>query len=198
MKSLSKYVVAQKSASVALLDGLGDPLDGQGIFGADVEEAFASADGPGGDCHAFDDAVGERFQQHAVHECAGIAFVAVADDVFHIALSGADFGPLDAGGKTGAAAAAQAAGFDFIDDLLRREFFQAAAQGFKAVVAQVFVEIRRIDLAAVFGGHVFLPAEECTDRRIADVDGMPGDRIAVFVAYKPIEPARGGICQAGA
>ena len=40
------------------------------------------ADRVGGDGHALEHAVGERLQQHAVHERAGVALVAVADDVF--------------------------------------------------------------------------------------------------------------------
>ena len=71
--------------SPATLERLVDPLDGQRILGADVEEALVGADGAGGDGHALDHAVGERFQQHAVHERAGIAFVAVADDVLLVA-----------------------------------------------------------------------------------------------------------------
>ncbi len=79
------HALAQQAALPAALEGLVDPLDGQRILGADVEEALVGPDRVGGDAHPFDDAVGERFQQHAVHERAGIALVAVADDVLHVA-----------------------------------------------------------------------------------------------------------------
>ena len=106
---------------------------------------------------------------------------------------GADLGPLDAGGKAGPAAAAQPALLDLLDDLLGRELFQAAAQGREAVVPQIFVQIDRIELAAVFGGQVQLRPEERAHRAVADVDGVPADRVAGLVGQQPIEPARGRV-----
>ena len=86
------------------------PLDGQRIFGAHVDVAFAGADGVGGDGHAFEHAVRVALEHAAVHEGAGIAFVGVADDVFRVVPVGlGDRAPLQAGGKAGAAASAQAA-----------------------------------------------------------------------------------------
>ena len=75
------------------------------------------------------------------------------------------------------------------DDLMRRELFQAAAQGDEAVVPQVFVQIERIDLAAMLGGQVLLRPEERADRPVAGVDGVPSRRVAGFIGQQPIEPA---------
>ena len=52
-----------------------------------------------GDGHALDDAVGIAFQDAAVHERAGVAFVGVADDELLRALGVAGEFPLPPGGK---------------------------------------------------------------------------------------------------
>ena len=57
-----------------------------------------------------------------------------------------------------------------LDDLLGRELFQAVPQGLEAVVAEVFVQVGRVDLAAILGGHVLLRSKERADRPVADVD----------------------------
>ena len=110
---------------------------------------------------------------------------------FDFALGGADSRPFQAGRKARPAAAAQPARLDLLDDLMRRELFQAAAQRREAVVPQVFVQIERIDLAAMLGGQVLLRPEKRADRPVAGVDGVPGRRVAGFIGQQPIEPARG-------
>ena len=66
----------------------------------------------------FDDAVGERFQDHAVHERARVAFVAVADDILDIARLLADDAPFLPGGKARPAAPAQAGLLDGGDEFV--------------------------------------------------------------------------------
>ena len=89
--------------------------DGQRILGAHVDVALARAHGVGGDGHAFDHAVGIAFQDAAVHERAGVALVAVADHVLHVAAGLGYHAPLQAGGITAAAATTQAALGDLLD-----------------------------------------------------------------------------------
>ena len=151
------------------------------------------ADGPGGDRHAFDDAIGEGLQEHSVHERAGVTFVAVAEDVFLIARGGPNGGPFYARGKTGPAASSQAAHLDLFDQLVGRSFFEAVLQRIEAAVSQVFVQVGRIDLPAILGGQMLLTAEERTNRPVADVDRMARDRVTPFVGHQSIEPPRDGV-----
>ncbi len=103
---------------VASRRAVGKAADRQGVFGADVDVALAGADGVGGDGHAFEDALRIALQDAAVHESAGVALVAVADDVFLGAAGLGDRAPLEAGGIAAAATAAQAALGDLFDDRL--------------------------------------------------------------------------------
>jgi hypothetical protein len=108
---------AQETLSFGLADGHLQPFDGQGIFAAHVDVAFFGPHGVGGQGHAFQNAMGVAFQNAAVHERAGVAFVAVADDV---ALGAFRFGhrdPFEAGGIATAAPTAQAAANHFVNHL---------------------------------------------------------------------------------
>ena len=108
-KIAAENALAQQSAGPALSNRLLDPLDRQGILRANIKNSLVGADGAGGDGHSLDDAIGKGLQQHAVHEGAGIAFVAVADEVFLPAGGAANGGPLQSRGKAGPAPPAQAA-----------------------------------------------------------------------------------------
>ena len=66
-------------------------------------------------------------------------------------------------------------------------------QGLKAVVAQIFVEIRRGKLPAILRGHAPLAAEERADLLVADVERVPQHRVAVLVAVQAVEPAGNGV-----
>ena len=63
------------------------------------------------------------------------------------------------------------------------------AQGLEAVVTEIFVEIRGIDLAAILGGHVPLRPEERADRPVANVDRASATGSDCLVAEEAIEPA---------
>ena len=86
----------------------------------------------------------------AVHESAGIAFIAVADDVFDgigLALRSAH---LRRGGKARATTPAQPGVGNCRDDLFRGARLAAVGQGAIAVARQIIVDMERVDLAAVF------------------------------------------------
>ena len=87
--------------------------------------ALAGADGVGRNRHAFDHAVRIAFQDAAIHERAGVAFVAVADDVLHVAGGLGHRAPLQSGRITAAAAPAQAALGDLLDHVLWASFRSA-------------------------------------------------------------------------
>lgn len=96
-----------------------------------------------------------------------------------------------------AAAAAQPAGLHLGDDLVGRQRLQAAAQGDEAVVPQVLVQVERVELSAVLGGQVLLPAEEGADHRVAYVQRVPPNPLALqFVGEQAIEQAADGPPQA--
>ena len=77
----AENVVAEQAGGARVGDGLFHAAHGQRILGADVEVAAPGADGVGGDDHALEHAVRIALEHAAVHVRAGVAFVAVADDV---------------------------------------------------------------------------------------------------------------------
>ena len=87
IEARAENVLAHQAAFAGLLQGDFQPFDGQRIFGPHVDEAPAGADGVRGDHHAFHHAVRIAFEHAAVHERAGIAFVGVANHVFHVAFA---------------------------------------------------------------------------------------------------------------
>ena len=96
-------VVAQQAHLLRLGDGRFQAGDRQRVLRADVDIALVAAGGYGGDEHSLDDGVGVALHDGAVHEGAGVAFVAVAH---HILLPGGletDALPLAAGGEAAAA-----------------------------------------------------------------------------------------------
>ena len=60
-----------------------------------------------------------------------------------------------------------------------RKLLQAMPQGLEARRGEVLVQIGRIDLAAIFRGHVLLRPQERTDRPVANVDRSIGHRVGV-------------------
>ena len=61
-------------------------------------------------------------------------------------------------------------------------------QGLKTFAAQIFVEIGRSELAAILGGHMSLAAQKRGDLRVAHVERVPQQRIALLVAEHAVEP----------
>ena len=98
-------------------NGCPHSFDGERIFVTNVKNAFMRADRHGGDCQSLDDAKRKRLQNHPVHERAGIAFVAIGNDIFDFPCLLSYDAPLLAGGKPGAAAAAQSGFFNRGNDL---------------------------------------------------------------------------------
>ncbi len=127
----------------------------------------------GGQREAFEDAVGIGLEHEAIHEGAGVAFVAVADDVL-LAGAGLEAGerPFAAGGEARAAAAAEAGGDDLFDERagLHEE---CGAERLVAAAGEVVVDGERIDHAAVFE-HDALAACRGRRRRRRRVEQMGG------------------------
>ncbi len=149
IKAAAKDVFAQKAVLARLFDGDFQTVDGDGVFGADVNIALAGANGIAGDGHSLDNGVGVAFQHRTVHKGARITLVGVAADIFD--RSGGRRGklPLFAGGEARAAAAAQAGAFDDVDGLFGGHFGQHAAQGLIPFDGDVFLDVLGVDDAAV-------------------------------------------------
>ncbi len=124
-----------------------EALDGERVFGAHVDVAGGGADREGGDRHALDHDVGVALEHRAVHERAGVAFVGVADDVLDLARALAREVPLGAGGKAGAAAAAQPRFGHGLDHVVGVVVGQHLGEGRVAVLGEVVVDRVRVDLA---------------------------------------------------
>ena len=82
METAAQNVVAQQSRLPGLLDGAVEPVHGQRILGAHVDDALGGAHHVAADDHAFQQGVRIAFDLVAVHVGAGIAFVGIADDEF--------------------------------------------------------------------------------------------------------------------
>jgi len=107
VKARAENVFTQKSVGLCLLDGRVQALQGELVLTADIDIAFISANSITGNEHGFDDAVRVTFQDYAVLEGAGLAFIRVADDILFCSSSFANKTPFQAGRKTCAAASLQ-------------------------------------------------------------------------------------------
>jgi len=145
----SQNVFAQKAGFLGGGDGQGEVQHRQGIFVAHVDIPFGRADGVSADDHALENAVRIAFHQAAVHVSAGIAFVAVADDVFRRAVRPAAAFPFDAGRKSSSAPSAEPRFFHFIDHAFRRHFGQGFGQRAVAADNQIVLDPCGIDQAVL-------------------------------------------------
>ena len=152
-KAGAEDILAQKAVFPRLLDGDLQAVNGDGIFGADVDVALVGADGIAGDGHGLQHHVGVALQHRTVHKGAGVALIGVAADVLHVARALPGKQPLLAGGEAAAAAAAQAAVLHDLDHLVGGHPGQYAAQRLVAVHRYVLVNIFGVDDAAVAQRH---------------------------------------------
>ena len=122
VKAGAEDVLAEEAVFPGLLDGDLEAVDGNRVFGADVDVALGRADGVAGDGHCLQHDVGVALEDRTVHERAGVAFVGVAADILLVGLIDRREAPLPPGREAGAAAAAQPRGEDLVDDLLGGHF----------------------------------------------------------------------------
>ena len=79
------------------------------------------------------------FHQQPVLAGAGLALVGINNDVFGLGRSARHKAPLQAGRKSGAAAAAQSRNFHFLNDLLGRHL-HGLEKGLEAVGGEIRIE----------------------------------------------------------
>ena len=146
-KARAENVVADKAERFRLFDCYFKSVDRYGIFRSYVEVAVLRADRVARDHHTFDYGKGVAFENGSVHERAGIALVAVTDDVLlAVRLSVSEL-PLSAGGESATAAASES-GIENIFDHVRPVHFKSVFKTFERARAESLVYIFGIDASA--------------------------------------------------
>jgi len=142
---------------LGLFDGFAQPLDGQGVFGPGIDDASSGADGIAGYNHPLQHRVRISLQQAAVHECARVSLIGVANQVFYISRFLAGSVPLEPGGKAGSPAPFQTGNLDFLDYLLGGHLVKGFLEGLVPTTIYIVLDRFRIDGAAVAQGYPHLP-----------------------------------------
>jgi len=153
-------VLAEQPVLARLVQGVLETLDGKRILGAHIHVPLVRADGVGADDHALDEGVRVAFEDGAVHERAGVAFVGVAQHVLDVAALLLGEPPLHASGKAGAAATAQAAGQHLLDDLFGGHLGDDLGEGLVPVAGDVLADVEGVDDPAVPQHDLDLAVEE--------------------------------------
>ena len=152
----TEYVIAQQTMSLVVSDRHFKTLDCQRILRTDIDVAFLGTGGYAGNYHALDHPVRITFHYGAVHERAGVAFVAVADDVFLALRHPADAFPLLAGREARAASAAQTRlrylGNYLVRSHVKQRLFKCGISAF----GYIFLGTLGVYMAAVLEGDVKL------------------------------------------
>jgi hypothetical protein len=81
-KSAIQNIFSQETGFLTLMNGGLNPFYGKGIFRPDIKISCMGSDSKGRDDHSLDHPERVGLQNHPVHKCTGISFIAVADDVF--------------------------------------------------------------------------------------------------------------------
>src|SRR6516164_3947380 len=101
---------------LGLPDGGLQSVHCQNVFGANVDECFPRTHGVAGNSHTFEHAMRVAFQQATIHESTRVTLVGIANDEFALDWLLGNRGPLQPGGIASAAATAQAAVRNLLDD----------------------------------------------------------------------------------
>ncbi len=135
-------VLAQKAAIVGVGDGALHDFEQIAVLAAQVDEAHLRADGEAGDDGAFNDSVRIVQKDQVIFAGAGLAFVAIDEDVLGLGGLLGNEGPLHARREARAAAAAQAAGLHLVDDPFGA-LGEALLHGLIAAEFEIAVDVRR-------------------------------------------------------
>ena len=160
LEAAPEDVVAEDAVVSGLREGHFQPMDGERIFGADIDDALLGAGDVAADRHALDQRMGIAFEFVAIHIGAGVAFIGVADQELAIRRRLAQELPFQAGRETGAAAAAQPRNLELLVHQLRRAVDQHLVQRLVAADRDIFFDVVRIDQSAVAQDDLLLSAEE--------------------------------------
>ena len=152
----SEDIFSEQSVFSGLLDRDLQSFYRDRVLGTHIYVTLAGADRVTCDRHSFQNCVRIAFQNRAVHECARVAFVGVAAYILDIGLGRLTECPFSSGGESGAAAAAEAGSQHHVDDLVLGHARQDLIECLIAVQRDVFLNIFRIDHAAVPQGDSHL------------------------------------------
>jgi hypothetical protein len=125
-----------------------DTLHREGVLGTDIDESMRGSHGKTRYCHAFHNSVRVAFQHAAIHECARITFVRVANDKLGAARRFGNCRPLQTGRKTRSTAASQPTANHLFYDSCRGHHSQCVVQRLISALGNVIFDTFRIDLAA--------------------------------------------------
>ncbi len=201
---------ADVAGRVGLVEGGGDALLGQGHLAPDVEEGLAAADRVAGEQDALDQLVGIALHEDAVLVGAGLALVAVDDEVAGPHAGRAE-APLDAGREAGAAPTEEAGRLDLVDHR-GRGHGQRLAQGLVAAGGLVAGQGVRVVVAEAAGDDLRRVGDHlgrlgrCGIGRSRGLVGVQPDRLAIVVGRhragaavgRDASGAPGPGCRAGA
>jgi hypothetical protein len=159
IKAAAENVLAEQADFLCLFDCGAESEYRKGVFGTDIDITFGCAAGNCCDHHTFEHTVRVAFHDAPVHECAGVALVAVADNVFLFGFLCFDLCPLFAGGEAAAASAAELGLGDFVNDIIGSHVEQSLFKSGVTADAEIFLDGKCINVAAVFkndAGLVFV------------------------------------------
>ena len=188
VQAAAEDVVAEQAALLRRLDRHAQALDGERVLGAHVDVAVVGADGVAADDHALEHGVRVAVHHRRVHERAGVALVAVADDVLRLARRRRGELPFHAGGEPGASAAAQAASRGSSPRSSPATSSSAPCAPPLAAPRQVLVEALGVDDADVTERDAVLRLVERDDVGAGDVLAGAGSTYSSFSTTFP--PAR--------
>ena len=190
IEAAAQNVVPQQAQLLGLGNGGFQPGHGQGILGPDVDIALVAAGGQARDHHALQHGMGVALHNGAVHEGAGVALVAVADDVLLVGLLPAGAVPLAAGGEAAAAPAPEAGVDDVLTDLLIRHLEQGPLKAGVAALGDVLLDVLGVAGAAVLQHH---PVLLLIERNVL----LPGIGHAVQTVHQAVDDlaAQNGLFQ---
>ncbi len=162
------------------------------VLVADIEDAALRSGDQAGDDHALDEEMRQVSHDEAVLDGAGLAFIGVADNIFHGIRLLADEIPFHAGGKSGAAHAFQLGGFELreyvvpglgLNELANDAVLFAFAIGIGFAIDACLLGTRLVNIVAADGGAGgLLGVRSGHIRENVIVDGNRGSVIAAAEA----------------
>jgi hypothetical protein len=168
----AENLLAEEALFRRFLDRLDQPRVAEVVLAANVDEGDLRLDRKGAQDDAFDQLVRVVLHDDAVFEGARLRLVGVDDEVARHGRR--QEAPLHARGEAGAAAPADAARLDLLDDFFRFHGGQHAFGGFVAAVGDVGVDLVAVLLADACGEEAFVHAADAIGaRRLARELGSP-------------------------
>ena len=187
MKAGAENIFAEQAHFPCLADGNLEAMHRDRIFCAHINIALVRTDGVAGNRHCLKHRVRVALQNGAIHKRAGVALVRVTDDIFLFGNGIFRKGPFQTRGEAAAAAAAQPAVKDCLNDIVRRHGGEHLSERRIAVHGDIFVDILRVDHAAVSQRNALLRfIEGCIVQ--GDID-LLADMLIHILIFQPFHRA---------